>query len=379
MRKHIFILVAIAAIAIAVVVRGPKRKDNITPREDSSDVMEGTVTKGDSGKVNMITQNLDTPWAIAFLPDGGMLVTERGGNVRLIDRINGVTKMDTIATVSSVREVGEGGLLGIAIHPDFSSNKFVYLYYTYSNSDGNTFNRVVRMRYEDRKLVDEKIVVDSIPGSLNHNGGRIKFGPDRMLYITTGDAQNPSLAQDKNALAGKILRVTDDGKPAPGNPFGNEVYSYGHRNPQGIVWDDKGNLWATEHGPSGAETGNDELNRIFLGGNYGWPTIRGKRSRRGMLVPILESGEKNTWAPSGIAYYKDKLFFAGLRGETLYLVYDLPGAPKMKELLKGEYGRLREVVLGPDNRLYITTSNQDGRGKPKVGDDKILIVDPEVL
>jgi len=312
MKKHIFLLVVVAAIAIAVVARGPKRKDNITPREGSSDARKETVTEEESRKVSIITQNLDTPWAIAFLPEGGMLVTERGGSVRLIDRINGVTKMDTIATVSSVREVGEGGLLGIAIHPDFFSNKFVYLYYTYSNSDGNTFNRVVRMRYEDRKLVDEKIIVDSIPGSLNHNGGRIKFGPDRMLYITTGDAQNPSLAQDKNALAGKILRVTDEGKPAPGNPFGNEVYSYGHRNPQGIVWDDEGNLWATEHGPSGAETGNDELNKIVLGGNYGWPAIRGKRSRSGMLVPVLESGEKNTWAPAGIAYYKDKLFFAGI-------------------------------------------------------------------
>ncbi len=170
----------------------------------------------------IITEGLDTPWGIAFLPDGNMLVTERKGTVRLVDK-NGVLRADPVASVSNVKEMGEGGLLGITLHPQFNNNRHVYLYYTYGADGSNTLNRVVRMKYVNGQLVEEQTVVDAIPGASNHNGGRIKFGFDGYLYITTGDAQEPSKSQDKNSLAGKILRVTDQGKAAPGNPFSNQV------------------------------------------------------------------------------------------------------------------------------------------------------------
>lgn len=334
--------------------------------------------KENVSRVSIVAQNLEVPWALTFLPDGGMLVTERKGRVRFISK-SGELKAEPVVTISSVKQVVEGGLHGIALHPDFQNNRFVYLYYTYSGSEGNTLNRVVRYTYDGNTLTDEKVIVDAIPGNSNHDGGRIKFGPDKMLYITTGDAQNPSHAQDKNSLAGKILRVTDEGNPAPGNPFGNRIYSYGHRNPQGITWDKNGTLWETEHGPSGFETGNDEFNKIEIGKNYGWPEIRGKQTKSEMIAPIIESGRSDTWAPAGLAYINGKIYFAGLRGQALYEVADFSSAPRLVTQFKGEFGRLREVVAGPDGMLYITTSNRDGRGLPKSGDDKVFRVNPAKL
>lgn len=317
--------------------------------------------------ISVVAENLEIPWAIAFLPDGRLLVTERPGRVRLVEK-SGELKL--AATISSVKHIGEGGLLGIALHPDFASNKFVYLYYTYSGSGNNTLNRVVRYKLENDQLINEEIIVNEIPGASNHNGGRIKFGPDNMLYITTGDAQNPSQAQDRNSLAGKILRVTDEGSPAPGNPFGNLVYSFGHRNPQGLAWD--GNkLWATEHGPST----KDEVNLIEIGKNYGWPEIEGDEKRSGLENPVSNSGS-DTWAPSGAAFYQGSVFFGGLRGSALF---EKTADNKLQESFKNDFGRIREVILGPDNFLYITTSNRDGRGLVKAGDDKIIKVDPRKL
>ena len=256
--------------------------------------------------------------------------------------------------------------MGAVLHPDFESNHYIYFYYTYSSNNDDTLNRVVRMTFENDKLSDEKIIVDSIPGAANHNGGRLKFGPDKALYITTGDAQNPSMAQNSNTLSGKILRVATDGKPT--------VYSYGHRNPQGLVWDGQGQLYATEHGPSTL----DEFNKIQQGKNYGWPEIQGDEATSGMETPLLNSGN-NTWAPAGLAFYNGSFYFGGLRGQALYKVTIVNGRPELKEYFKNEFGRIRDVVLGPDNMLYITTSNQDGRGNPKTGDDKIIRVNPNRL
>ncbi|MBI4078833.1 MAG: PQQ-dependent sugar dehydrogenase [Candidatus Levybacteria bacterium] len=335
--------------------------------------------KENAPKTQVIATNLDTPWGLAFLPNGELLVTERQGNVKRIDQNGNVA---TVATLSKVQEIGEGGLLGIALHPDFSKNNFVYFYYTYSAAGNDTLNRVVRLTYKNNQLSNEQIIVDAIPGASNHNGGRIKFGPDKNLYITTGDAQNPSLSQDKNSLAGKILRVTDEGKPVPGNPFNNLVYSYGHRNPQGIAWDSKGRMWEVEHGQSAT----DELNSIEMGKNYGWPEIQGDEEKVGMVKPRVHSGANTTWAPSGAAIVNDKLYFAGLRGQSLYQVslnsdriYKMEQPLEVKSLLQGEFGRLRDVVLGPDNMLYITTSNRDGRGSPAEDDDKIIKVNPKLL
>ncbi len=329
--------------------------------------------------MSVIAKGLDTPWGIEFLPDGSMLITERKGTVRLVDS-NGNLDPKPVATLKQVKEIGEGGLLGIAVHPDFGANKFVYLYYTYSSNGDNTLNRVVRMKYQDGGLTEEKFIVDGIPGASNHNGGRIKFGPDKYLYITTGDAQEPSRAQDRNNLAGKILRVNDEGEAVADNKFGNRTYSYGHRNPQGIAWDSRGVLWSTEHGPSGAQSGNDEVNIIDSGKNYGWPTIQGDKSQPGMESPIRNSGTRDTWAPGGAAVVGNSLFFGGLRGNALYEA-KLQGSDilELVEHFKGELGRIRDVVLGKDGMIYISTSNRDGRGIPKDGDDKIIRINPEGL
>lgn len=324
-------------------------------------------------EVVVVAEGLDTPWGITFLPDKSMLVTERPGRVRLI---NGAGKLDPnpVKTITNVKEIGEGGLLGITIHPDFSFNNFVYLYYTYSSNGDNTLNRVVRMTYQDKQLKDEQIIADNIPGASNHNGGRIKFGPDGFLYITTGDAQNPSQSQDKNSLAGKILRVTDEGKPATGNPFNNLVYSFGHRNPQGIAWDKSGQLWETEHGQSAM----DELNKIEIGKNYGWPVIRGNEKRDGMVSPVIHSGNE-TWAPSGLAFVNSSFYFGGLRGQTLFKVGIVGGVPQLTKNFEGKFGRIRDVIVSPDGFLYITTSNHDGRGIPTPSDDRVIKIDPSLL
>ncbi len=332
-------------------------------------------------EVSIIAQNLEIPWAIDFLPNGNFLITERPGRVRLVTKRNGL-ESQPVLSLNEVAHVGEGGLLGIAVHPKFSENQFVYLYYTYFAKEGETLNRVARFKFDGRLLTEQTVIVDKIPGASNHNGGRIKFGPDGYLYITTGDAQNPSQAQDKNSLAGKILRIRDDGGVPSDNPFSNLVYSYSHRNPQGLTWDSDGILWETEHGPSGGifGTGQDEFNRIEIGKNYGWPQIIGDQKKTDMEQPVFHSGD-DTWAPAGTAYYrysdnKYSIFFAGLRGQALYEMEFSQGNTLLRTHFKGEFGRIREVVLGPDNMLYITTSNRDGRGTPKTGDDKIIRINP---
>ncbi|MDQ5900955.1 MAG: hypothetical protein QG600_533, partial [Patescibacteria group bacterium] len=218
-----------------------------------------------------------------------------------------------------------------------------------------------------------------IPGASNHNGGRIKFGPDGYLYIGTGDAQEPSSAQSKTTLAGKILRVTDRGLRVAENPFNNQVYSYGHRNVQGLAWSSDGSLWATEHGRSGVRSGLDELNLIEMGLNYGWPEIEGDEKLAGMMTAIFDSGS-TTWAPSGAAFVENSLFFAGLRGSTLYeAVIEDGKVIEVKEHLSGELGRIREVVADESGLLYITTSNTDGRGIPDNTDDKVIKINPQKL
>lgn len=374
-----FIIGLIIVIAIGLAFYSIERSS--APLRQSGDAIVATSSNNpEIATVTTVAENLDTPWAIAFLPDKSILVTERKGTVRLVDS-SGHLASAPVASITSAKEIGEGGLLGITLHPDFSSNQYVYLYYTYSGSGNNTLNRVVRMTYQNNQLNDEKIIVDNIPGAANHNGGRIKFGPDKYLYIATGDGQQPSRAQDKNSLAGKILRVTDTGAVVEGNPFGNQIYSYGHRNPQGLVWDSKNTLWATEHGPSGGSlgTGNDELNKIEIGKNYGWPEIQGSEAREGMVTPIINSGINTTWAPAGAAIIGNSLFFGGLRGQALYKLDITNPTSGATPYFKGKYGRIREVIVGPDNMLYITTSNKDGRGIPGLKDDKIIKINPQKL
>lgn len=368
----IFLFLILGAFS---VVMGKKIKEIEIKKDTPANTSPAAVlSPGQEQPVtSIVAQDLDTPWALAFLPDNSILFTEREGRVGFIDK-NG--SLQQIAVISEVKEIGEGGLLGIAVHPEFEKNHFIYVYYTYSGDNNNTRNRVVRYLFENNAINNPKIIVDAIPGNANHDGGRIKFGPDGFLYITTGDSQEPSFAQSKTSLAGKILRVTDDGKPAPGNPLNTLVYSYGHRNPQGLAWDKNGQLFATEHGRSGIQSGLDELNRIEPGKNYGWPTIEGDKKQTGMETPILNSGPTDTWAPSGMAYVNGSLFFAGLRGQGLYEAVMTGSTVSLKKHFDHEFGRIREVVLGPDGYLYISTSNRDGRGTPLAQDDKILRINP---
>lgn len=376
----LFLILGAFAFVMNKEIQDLGGKSNTPPNTSGTSV----PTPGeDEPTSSIVAENLDTPWALAFLPDKSIIFTERKGDVRFIDT-NGTLMPQPIATLSEVREISEGGLLGIAVDPEFADNNFVYFYYTYGSNNQNTSNRVVRYQFENNTLTDRTVIVDAIPGAPNHDGGRIKFGPDGYLYIATGDSQEPSLAQERSSLAGKILRVDNDGKAAFDNPFGTRVYSYGHRNPQGLTWDNDGRFWATEHGRSGIPSGLDELNLIEEGNNYGWPTIQGDETWSGMVTPVLNSGG-TTWAPSGTAFYPGRgengsIFFAGLRGQGLYEAI-LSGASvsELKKYFDGELGRIREVVLGPDGFLYITTSNHDGRGIPRANDDKILRINPEKL
>jgi glucose/arabinose dehydrogenase len=330
---------------------------------------ESTVQEGQQSgwsDVETVANGLETPWSLAFLPDGDMLVTERSGQMKRIG-----TQGKTYR-IEGVRETSEGGLLGVALHSDFQNNGWLYLYST-TEQGGELTNRVERYMLMGNMLHERTTILENIPAASNHNGGGIAFGPDKKLYITTGDAALGEPAQDTGSLAGKILRMNDDGSVPSDNPFGNLTWSYGHRNPQGITWDEQGRLWSVEHGPSGDQGkggGKDELNLIEKGANYGWPVVAGSETRAGMHSPVAQSGNDETWAPSGITYHGGSLFFAGLRGQTLYEAKIQGNTVELSRHFTEQYGRLRAVTARGD-QLYFTSSNRDGRGNPLAGDDKI--------
>jgi len=315
--------------------------------------------------IEIVAQDLEIPWEVAFLPSGEILVTERPGRLVII----GEDKK--VIPISGVEHVGEGGLLGLALHPDFENNNWLYLYLTTLQGE-SLINRVERYRLIGTELSDRQIIVENIPGAKYHDGGRIEFGPDGYLYISTGDAGDTQQAQNIDSINGTILRVMEDGSIPAGNLSGSAVYSYGHRNVQGLAWDVQGNLWATEHGRSGLSSGFDEINLIENQGNYGWPINEGDRNSEGMILPALHSGPDETWAPGDIAYDQGRLFFTGLRGASLYQS-DIEGKEitSIKRHFTGEFGRLRAVRVHEDY-LYITTSNRDGRGEQNEGDDKLI-------
>ncbi len=334
-------------------------------------------------RVSVVAENLEIPWSLDFLPDGSMIFTERPGRVRFI--YNNLTlKEEPIKILDDVSHVGEGGLLGIVLHPNFTTNKWVYIYFTYEEG-GKYFDQVVKYELvnsnDEISMENPQPIIANIPGASTHDGGRIKFGPDQKLYITTGDAANSTSAQDMNSLAGKILRLNDDGSIPADNPFEQSpIYSLGHRNPQGLAWDSLGRLWATEHG----STATDELNLIEPGKNYGWPIIRGDETQEGLESPVMHSGTATTWAPSGLSFYEGKLFWVGLRGQTLYSISNILQYPDedpiVEEYLQNDYGRLRAIVQGPKGFLYVLTSNRDGRNPtPADNDDLILRINPTKL
>ncbi len=305
----------------------------------------------------VVLENLNTPWAIDFLPNGTMIFTERNGKVSTWDG-----KSLSVLGNILVKAEGESGLLGLAVDPEFSKNKYVYVYYTYNNS-----NRISRFNL-NQKLENETVLLDNIPSASTHDAGRLKFGPDGKLYAATGDASQRDLAQDVNSLAGKILRLNKNGSVPDDNLFNNYVWSYGHRDPQGITWSDKGTMYSSEHG----QTMNDEINIIVKGGNYGWPLEQGDNLTGKYENPLIYY-TNFTLAPSGMTFFQGDLYVAGLRGNQVrQIVLDESGQKVVSEAeLFTNLGRIRDVVAH-DGYLYISTSNYDGRGVPKVGDDKII-------
>lgn len=330
----------------------------------------GSGLSAEDVEYEVVAEDLDVPWEVVILEENRYLVTERTGDLLLIE--DGDRYVLESFDELSEPFLGEGGLLGIAPHPDFEENQYLYVYQTVDREPAENTVRRFEVDFEDRELTNEQVIIDGIPSDRIHNGGRIAFGPDEHLYVTAGDADDPELAQDQDSLAGKILRLEDDGTVPDDNPFGNEVYSYGHRNPQGIDWDDEGQLWATEHGPSAT----DELNLIEAGHNYGWPNATGTETRPEMDAPIYHSSQYETWAPAGTAVHDESVFFAGLRGERLYEARIHDGrVTAFVAHFSGDFGRLRAVTLGPEEEsLYVTTSNTDGRGEERSNDDRLIRV-----
>lgn len=325
--------------------------------------------KGSAKVLRTVAEGLKSPWGLAALPGGDLLVSSRDeGTIGRIDAKTGRTTV--LGTVSGVAPAGEGGLLGIALSPGFASDHMIYAYFT-SASD----NRIVRVRYDERKPAGERLgapdtVFKGIPKGTIHNGGRIAFGPDGMLYAGTGETGRRDLAQDRSSLGGKILRMTPDGEPAPGNPFpGSVVYSYGHRNVQGLAWDGHQRLFASEFG----QDTWDELNAIKPGGDYGWPEAEGRSSDARFQNPVAQWHTDDA-SPSGIAWVNGAIWMAGLRGERLWRVPldGISASAAPQAFLTGTYGRLRTVAAAGDGRLWLVTSETDGRGTPEKGDDRVL-------
>lgn len=370
-RRKIILILVLFLVTLLFFVQDNIKNQFFKPTR--STIEQGSAPNNLVTGPEIVAQDLTVPWGIAFLPGGDVLVTERSGNLLRI----GANKQ-TIP-VEGVVHIGEGGLLGIALHPRFEQNRQLYLYLT-TKSGNSLTNRIERYRYDNNQLSNRTIILENIPGASNHDGGRITFGPDGLLYATTGDAGIETLAQDKNSLAGKILRITDDGKIPKDNPFDSFIYSYGHRNPQGLAWDSKGQLWSTEHGRSGLSSGFDELNLIKKGANYGWPDFEGDETSAGIESPVIHSESDETWAPASLTYINNSLFFGGLRGQTLYQA-KISENNKVNLIahFRESYGRIRTVAKGPDNFLYLTTSNTDGRGDQNANDDKLIKIDPRSL
>ncbi|MEU6275602.1 PQQ-dependent sugar dehydrogenase [Streptomyces populi] len=330
---------------------------------------ETPPAKGSVKVLRTVAEGLDTPWGLAPLPGSGLLVSSRDkGTITRIDEKTGGKTL--LGEVPGVAPAGEGGLLGIALSPGYASDHMIYAYLTTASD-----NRIVRMLYDERKPSGEQLgapdtVFKGIPKGVIHNGGRIAFGPDRMLYAGTGETGDRGLAQDKESLGGKILRMTPEGEPAPGNPFPDSVvYSYGHRNVQGLAWDAGQRLWASEFG----QDTWDELNQIKPGDDYGWPVVEGVGHDPKYHDPVAQ-WHTDEASPSGIAYAGGSIWMAALKGQRLWRVplNGVKASAAPEAFLKDEYGRLRTVVSAGGDKLWLTTSETDGRGTPVKGDDRLL-------
>jgi quinoprotein glucose dehydrogenase len=362
-------------------------------------VKDRYVPKPDGLRLETWVDGLEVPWSLVFLPDGRALVSERPGRIRLIR--NGTLQEKPYTTLEAAKGQsglfgfftrlfagGEGGLMGLAVHPDFPKKPYIYAMHTYRDRSG-TGNRVIRLIDEGSRARFDRVIVDGIPGASLHNGGRIAFGPDGLLYVSTGEIFEAEHADDLSSLGGKILRVTPDGGIPPDNPFPNSpIYSYGHRNPQGLAWHpETGDLFVSEHGPSG-EFGlraYDEINVIRRGGHYGWPRAVGAPGNEKYVDPLI-AWKDITTPPAGLAFWRGDLYLAVLGGGTLIRIgvdggtgnYRITRLERLfaKSPSDSLLGRLRAVAVGPDGLLYFSSSNRDGRGDPAPGDDKIYRLVP---
>lgn len=357
MRGREWLLGSALAFALITGCSGPIIPDSPSP---SSPPTSASAAPS-AGATRTLASGLDVPWDLALLPDGAVLITlrDRADVVRLATD----GSMTIVAHLDEVVPAGEGGLLGIALSPTFADDGFAYLYFTAADD-----NRVVRYRYTGSTLTEPRPLLTGIPKGSNHNGGRLRFGPDGDLYIGTGETGDPGLAQDTGSLGGKILRIHADGSVPSDNPFGSPVYSYGHRNVQGLGWDAAGRLYASEFGADA----EDELNEVVRGGNYGWPVIEGQGQRDGMRPPLL------TWAtseasPSGITVSPDGVvYLAALRGERVWKTTRQGDAMTAPEVFADGFGRVRTVeIVGPE--LYLLTDNTF-RGTPAADDDRLVAV-----
>lgn len=325
---------------------------------------------------SVIATDLKEPRSIAYIPGGDLLVAERGGTITRITRSGKTAEIE----VPRVLVRGEGGLMGLALHPRFLENSWVFLCQTGEDA-GRTVNRLVRYTLIENELAEALIILNGVPANDERNSCALGFGPDETLYITTNDAGNAASAQDRRSLSGKVVRLSDIGKIPKDNPLGNMIYSYGHRDPQGLAWDNLGRLWITERGRVEAASGYGELNLVLAGQNYGWPIIEGGQVRSSMVSPALHTGPGDAWTPSGLAYAAGHLWFTSPADEALYAVsVDKEGrVTGVQSYLKGLYGRLRGLTVGDDGMLYATTSNTDEGGKPASGDDRLIRIDPLAL
>lgn len=373
---------SVAALTLALLLTGCGGDDQETdPRRapEPTDPAETATSQGsepsdDAGPkrrgkprvVDTVTTGLTSPWGMDFLPGGDAVVTER--DTGRVLRISAEGDVREIGTIDESVPANEAGLLGVAVSPDFAEDSTLFFYYSTAED-----NRIVRTTYDGQQLGELEPIVTGIPNAHNHDGGRLAFDEDGNLYASTGDASDRDLAQDRSSLAGKILRMTPDGDPAPGNPSGDSlVWSWGHRNIQGLAFDDTGQLWASEFG----DQDFDELNRIDKGSNYGWPLFEGDGGAPDYVDPQIVWNTDEA-SPSGLAFADGQLWMASLRGERLWRI-QLNGdqAQKPTDWFIGDHGRMRTVEVAPDGRLWVTTSNTDGRADPTQGDDRILVIDP---
>ena len=382
---------ALAVVVVIVLGAGAywaasylaRTRDTSVDPNTISDIRDDLLPNNSGGqvgyKVEEVVRGLYVPWSITFTSDDRVLVNERNGNIRVIE--GGKLLEAPLFTFEDVSEQSEAGLMGLTIDPNYEDNKYLYVCYTYT-ADGGLRDKIVRLVDEGDLARIDKTLLDDFPAAEVHAGCRIKFGPDGKLYVTTGDARDRQLAQDLDSLAGKILRMNSDGSVPADNPFEDSyVYSYGHRNPQGLSWNgETRQMFETEHGPSGFDGpgGGDEVNIIMPGKNYGWPEVSHEESAEGMespkwvFTPAVAPASALVYSGRLFPQFEGNLFFGGLVGTGLYRVtFDGTEAVSAEKVVEVDFGRIRDVVESPNGEIWFSTSNRDGRGQVRNGDDKI--------